>query len=680
MSAASKISTDAQGRELERVSAWLMGSGPAVEDEGSEDLIVLALQRLEDADFRTALGLAASSRARAAESAEHVVTDVGERMVSALGRVLSEDVRGDFVQELGRNIPILTRTVNDAIKNAYKGSGQSDGKAIDGAPYSAEASLEAIKKINAAANSSLDLKETTELTAKAITEVMQVEECSVFMLDEQSNRLVLHSTYGLNPELVDKVSLGIGEGITGIAAELGEPIAVRDAWNDPRFHLIPGLYEEKYRSILVVPIVLYTVNRLLGVLSMHSREYRDFTAHEIEFVETAAGQLAMAIWNARVYEQTDAELRRRVNELTTLERTGQTITSSLDYREVLDAIVHRAAAIIDADKASIFELDEAAQRLFIVAASGLGENYVKLTLGVGEGVMGKVVETRRPIIVPNALEDTRLAVSKELIHQEGYRSMFCVPLVAKGRVLGGISVYTSDFREFTLDELRLVQAFADQAAIAMENSRLFQETRDGFERNSLLLRELHHRVKNNLQTVASLLSMQARHTESSEAADLLNLSAGRIAGMVAVHDLLSGRKLNVTTIVEIVQAIMDMVRSDLSAAGKNISLHVAGDSVEIDSERAMVIGLVVSELIWNGISHAFAERTTGSIQISVARDGDLARVVVRDDGPGLPPGFDMKKDAGLGLDIIRELVTRDLSGSFDIRTDLGTVATVVFQT
>ena len=680
MSAASNISTDAQGRELERVSAWLMGSSPVCEDDTSDNPIVLALERLEDADFQTALELAASNRARGGESVEHLISDAGERMAAALGRVLSDDARADFIAELGRNIPNLTRTVNDAIKNAYKRSGDSDGKANDAAPYSAEASLEAIKKINAAANSSLDLKETTELTAKAITEVMQVDECSVFMLDEQSNRLVLHSTFGLNPELVDKVSLGIGEGITGVAAELGKPIAVRDAWNDPRFHFIPGLYEEKYRSILVVPIVLYTVNRLLGVLSMHSREYRDFTAHEIEFVETAAGQLAMAIWNARVYEQTDAELRRRVNELTTLERTGQTITSSLDYREVLDAIVHRSAAIIDADKASIFELDEVAQRLFIVAASGLSENYVKLTLAVGEGVMGKVVETRRPIIVPDALGDTRLAVSKELIHQEGYRSMFCVPLVAKGRVLGGISVYTSDIREFRLDELRLVQAFADQAAIAMENSRLYQETRDGFERNGLLLRELHHRVKNNLQTVASLLSMQARHTESSEAADLLNLSAGRIAGMVAVHDLLSGRKLNVTTIVEIVQAIMDMVRSDLSAAGKNISLDVAGDNVEIDSERAMVIGLVVSELIWNAISHAFAERTTGSIRISVERDGDLARVEVTDDGPGLPPGFDMKRDAGLGLDIIRQLVTRDLSGSFDIRSDAGTVATVVFQT
>ena len=148
----------------------------------------------------------------------------------------------------------LTQVVLDVISEAWKDAGHPGTNGADGSRSRVEASFEAIKKINAAANSSLDLRETTELTARAVTDVMQVDECSVFVLDEQTNRLVLHATYGMNPKLVDKVSLAVGEGITGAAAELGEPIAVRDAWNDPRFHFIPDLHEEKYRSILVVPI------------------------------------------------------------------------------------------------------------------------------------------------------------------------------------------------------------------------------------------------------------------------------------------------------------------------------------------------------------------------------------------------------------------------------------------
>lgn len=678
MSSTSSVSVEAVRNSYPLVCAWLTGGRPGRTGMAPAELLAIALDQSGDPEFLARLKLAAEERAAAGTPLSTVLSTACAALNSGLGEAFTIDGAANAREELADRRERLARVVLEAISEVWNGAGQPGLNGYDRSRSSVEASLDAIKKINAAANSSLDLKETTRLTARAIAEVMQVEECSVFILDEQTNKLILDATHGMNPELVDKVSLAIGEGLAGVAAELGKPIAVRDAWNDPRFHFVPGLHEEKYRSILVVPIVLFTVNRLLGVLSMHSREYRDFTAVEIEFVETAAGQLAMAIWNARIYEQTDAELHRRIDELTTLQRTGQTITSSLDYRKVLDAIVHRAAYIVDADKAAIFELDEETERLSIVAAHQLSEPYRRLTLAIGEGVMGTVFETRRPIIVANALEDPRLAVSKELIHQEGYTSMLCVPLTARGKALGGISVYTNEFHEFPPDTVRLVQAFADQAAIAMENSRLYQETRDGFERNSLLLRELHHRVKNNLQTVASLLSLQARHTNSIEAADLLNLSAGRIAGMVAVHDLLSGRKLNVTTIVEIVQAIMDMVRSDVSAAGQDISLEVEGDRVEIDADKAMVIALVVNELIWNAIIHAFAGREGGSIGIAIGHDGRRVRVTVRDDGPGLPADFDVRRDAGLGLEIIRQLVTRDMAGTFDIRSDSGTIATVAF--
>ena len=123
---------------------------------------------------------------------------------------------------------------------------------------------------------------------------------------------------------------------------------------------------------------------------------------------------------------------------------------------------------------------------------------------------------------------------------------------------------------------------------------------------------------------------------------------------------------------------MDMVRSDVSAAGQDISLEVEGDRVEIDADKAMVIALVVNELIWNAIIHAFAGREGGSIGIAIGHDGRRVRVTVRDDGPGLPADFDVRRDAGLGLEIIRQLVTRDMAGTFDIRSDSGTIATVAF--
>ena len=117
--------------------------------------------------------------------------------------------------------------------------------------------------------------------------------------------------------------------------------------------------------------------------------------------------------------------------------------------------------------------------------------------------------------------------------------MFSVPLITGDDVLGAVSLYSQQPGEISQEQVDLAFTFGNHAAIAMENARLFEEARSSLESQSLLLQELHHRVKNNMQTIKSLLEMQARRAQTDEAAELLKLSAGRIAGMAQVHDLLS---------------------------------------------------------------------------------------------------------------------------------------------
>ena len=289
MFSTSSVSVEAVRNSYPLVCAWLTGGRPGRTSLAPAELLAIALDQSGDPEFLARLKLAAEERAAAGTPLSTVLSTACAALNSGLGEAFTVDGAANAREELADRRERLARVVLEAISEVWNGAGQPGLNGYDRSRSSVEASLDAIKKINAAANSSLDLKETTRLTARAIADVMQVEECSVFILDEQTNKLILDATHGMNPELVDKVSLAIGEGLAGVAAELGKPIAVRDAWKDPRFHFVPGLHEEKYRSILVVPIVLFTVNRLLGVLSMHSREYRDFTAVEIEFVETAAG-------------------------------------------------------------------------------------------------------------------------------------------------------------------------------------------------------------------------------------------------------------------------------------------------------------------------------------------------------------------------------------------------------
>ena len=157
----------------------------------------------------------------------------------------------------------------------------------------------------------------------------------------------------------------MGQGVTGWAASEGKPILVLDVREDNRFQVEPTLSEEPFRSMLAVPIVLFSAERfhvgadkLQGVISIQTYGPRDFTPEEINFVETVAGELAFFIVNAQLYQQTGDQLHQKVQELTTLQQVSKRIAEQLDLQEVLKLIVAKAVELAHVDRADIFRCGE----------------------------------------------------------------------------------------------------------------------------------------------------------------------------------------------------------------------------------------------------------------------------------------------------------------------------------
>lgn len=543
------------------------------------------------------------------------------------------------------------------------------------------AQLAALQKVNSAANSSLDLDSVLELTVEAVSEVTQVDVCSIFLYEEATGDLVLYATKGLNPAGVRHVRFKVGTGIAGSSALEGRPIAARDAWADPRFTPIPELQEEALKSLLAVPIVLFTLNKLIGVLTLYTHDYRDFREEEIRFVETVAGQIAIAIENARMYERVDEKLRQKVQELSTLQRVSSLIASTLDLPQVLNLIAGQVVDLTNADMSAIFQLDEASGELAIVAARGLNEEYIRSTrVKLGQGTLGKAVAAGAPVVVNNVLEDADFARLSPLAVQGGYRSLCSVPLISKDKTIGGISVYRREHREFTLEQVQMLRAFANHAAIAIENARLYEEAKRGLAIKSVLLQEMHHRVKNNLQTVAALLSLQMRRTQSASAAQPLGESIARIKSITAVHDLLAADRAEAIKVGDLAKQIVENANINLVPQGTHINFAVAGAEVELTSKEATIVALLMNELVANAIFHGFSDRKTGNISIGAnARDGEIT-IQVKDDGRGLPGSFDLATDCGLGLQIVQNLIINDLRGHFAIASvDGSTLATISFR-
>ena len=177
------------------------------------------------------------------------------------------------------------------------------------------------------------------------------------------------------------------------------------------------------------------------------------------------------------------------------------------------------------------------------------------------------------------------------------------------------------------------------------------------------IREIHHRVKNNLQTVAALLRLQARRTNNAEGREALIESVRRVSSIALVHDALSmsvDEEVNLDQVVDRILPIMN----DVATVDTPIRINRVGDLGVLDADRATALIMVITELVQNAIEHAFDANTEhGCVTIRAERSARWLDVVVHDDGRGLPDGFSLEKSDRLGLQIVRTLVSAELDGS-----------------
>lgn len=560
-----------------------------------------------------------------------------------------------------------------AVTRGYQGA--TDRRLLESTEVSnqLEHRLQALQRINGVSNSVTDLDQTLEITAQVVAEELGVELCAIFFYDELQRMLTLRATNGPRPLGGMHFTLRLGEGYSGWVADKGTPLILSDALSDPNFASEAMAYQSSFRGLMVLPVIFFGIaERLIGVISVQTKEPRDFTPDEVSFVEVVAGIAAINIENGRLYEQTDEQLRRKVHELATIHRVSNIIAMTLNLDEVLQIITTQAVHLSGAERSCIFELDPDRQRLHVLAHYGLNANLAsRIQIGVGQCCAGRSVQTGRPSMAVDCFQtDESCFLHSDPFISSEIHSVLCVPLKVKQKVLGCICIYSNHRHLLSPEQMQLVVTFANEAAIAIENARLYEETRRGLELKSVLLRELHHRVKNNLATVAGILSLQRRRTRSPEVRSTLAESVNRVQGLAATHDLLAHEDVSEARLDDIARKIVGVAHANLCPPEKHISFQVEASPVVIPSRAVTILALVVNEMISNAIKHGLAEETRGTIVVRGIEEDGLVIVQVLDSGKGpdtpLEEGSGEGSGDGLGLSLIKNLIG-DLGGRFLLR-------------
>jgi two-component sensor histidine kinase/putative methionine-R-sulfoxide reductase with GAF domain len=465
---------------------------------------------------------------------------------------------------------------------------------------------------------------------------------------------------------------------------------------DPdHFTRIEEQSSQSIHSLLAIPLL--AEERAIGVLTAINKRQGQFSEQDQTVLTTMANHAAIAIENARLFERARHEIEQRLQAEAALEALNATLEERIRQRtfdlQVLHDLSREIGNVRDADAfmrlilsniASAFDHDVAASvvvtgdscKLFVqpvrpVASAVLEEMRERLATAF-RALSGKKLDLKpEQFLVGDGMPD---GADTERPIVRGLASVLQVPLVVKeeGAILGLLLIGAEQDEAFSESHVRLLYTIASQTSLYLAVRQSEQQLRAALQEKEVLLKEIHHRVKNNLQVVSSLLKLQSQYCDDPQTLDAFRESQNRVKSMALVHERLY-RSSDMARI-----DFGDYIRSLARDLFRSYNAHVSGITLEVeavdgvlDIDRATPCGLITNEIISNALKHAFPDGQAGQISVGLERSEDVFTLSVKDNGVGFAQDLDFTKTDSLGLKLIHTLV-RQLKGTLEVHRHSGT--------
>jgi signal transduction histidine kinase len=552
----------------------------------------------------------------------------------------------------------------------------------------AEKELRSLYQANIRVTSAFELQERLDIIVAEAANLVNAGRASLLEIDEHGD-IVYRATYGHSLEAASQRRYRIDEGYLGQVVQKGEPVMMLDAQNDPHALLPEVVKEEGITSFIHVP--LKTGEKITGLLSVSNKTGGEFSERDLSLLSVMAGQAAVAIENARLYEET----RQSLAELRVIHDLCLKISSTLELPQVLDSIVEGAVNLLGAEKAAILMVED--EEIGYRATYGFSPASTQVKLKIGEGYAGRVAQNGKPVIVFNAQNDP--ACNLEMRRREHIRSFIHVPIKVKDKIIGILDVSNKRDGNFSEKDIELLSALAFQAGMATDNASLYRlerESRAELERQeserTQFISALAHELKTPLTSVIASGEILARELGEDKnlilrAIQVLNKSAKDMDERVS--ELLDTAKMESKGFeLKLEELNLKLILEDCVAkVSPQAQIKHQLLELKLPPSLSEVIGdkLRISQVVLNLLSNAVKFTPKGGSIILRAREGEASLTVeVEDNGPGIPrqeiknlfrPYYRVKghediRGVGLGLSLVKRLVELH-RGKVEVKSKLG---------
>jgi two-component sensor histidine kinase len=348
-------------------------------------------------------------------------------------------------------------------------------------------------------------------------------------------------------------------------------------------------------------------------------------------------------------------LHVRIRQQELLAELGVLALQGTSFIEMLNHTARVTAEGLEAEYCKVMEYDAAEKRLLVRAGIGWGEGVVgHATVGADlASPAGYALRTGKPVI-SNHLENEQRFRTPELLIEHGIRRAMNVILQGDGSPFGVLEVDSRSEGEFSEKDIAFLQGAANILGMAIEQQQYQRKLQAALTRHQILLKEVNHRVKNSLQVVSSMLHLQASAVGDPTLSDSLNEASTRISAVGRAYERLAyNADYEKIDLVSYLREVID----DLETAVAPCKVQLeAPEEIQFAADRAILVALVINELVLNAGKYAYPNSSEGLIWIRLVRmEKDLILVSVRDEGVGLPAGFDPTTSKRLGTRLINAL-------------------------